>query len=73
MANIISAESKMRQISIIVATALVTATVTILSMNATSSTTSRRKGNVTLAPGSVDVMQMMKDAKELPNQNYDAY
>jgi len=63
----------MRQISIIVATALVTATVTILSMNAISSTTSKRPGNVTHALGSVEVMQMMKDAKELPNQNYDAY
>ena len=63
----------MRQISIIVATALVAATVTILSMNAINSTTSKRNGNVTHAPGSVDVMQMMKDAKELPNQNYDAH
>jgi hypothetical protein len=63
----------MRQISIIVATAFVTATVTILSMNAISSTKSKRMGNATHAPPSVDVMQMMKDAKELPNQNYDAY
>ena len=63
----------MRQISIIVATAVVTATVTILSMNAISSTTFKRMGNATHALGSVDVMQMMKDAKELPNQNYDAY
>ena len=63
----------MRQISIIAATALVTATVTILSMNAISSTTSKRIGNVEAAAPSVDVMQMMKDAKELPNQNYDAF
>ena len=63
----------MRQISIIAATALVTATVTILSMNAISSTTSKRIGNVEAAAPSVDVMQMMKDAKELPNQNYDAH
>jgi hypothetical protein len=63
----------MRQISIIVVTALVTATVTILSMNAISSTTSKRMGNDTHAPPAVDVMKMMKDAKELPNQNYDAH
>jgi hypothetical protein len=63
----------MRDISVIFATALVTATITILSMNAISSTTSKRMSNATHAPASVDVMQMMKDAKELPNQNYDAY
>jgi UDP-N-acetylglucosamine enolpyruvyl transferase len=63
----------MRDISVIFATALVTATITILSMNAISSTTSKRMSNATRAPASVDVMQMMKDAKELPNQNYDAY
>jgi hypothetical protein len=63
----------MRQISIIATTALVTAAVTILSMNAISSTTSKGVGNVEHASPSVDVMQMMKDAKELPNQNYDAY
>ena len=63
----------MRQMSIIVATALVTATVTILSMNAISSATSKRMGNATHGPVSVDVMQLMKDAKELPIQNYDAY
>jgi hypothetical protein len=40
-------------------------------MNAISSTTSKRMGNAT--PGSVDKMQMMKDAKDVPNQNYDAY
>ena len=47
----------MRQISIIAATALVTAAVTILSMNAISSTTSKRIGNVEAAAPSVDVMQ----------------
>ena len=63
----------MRQISVIFAAALVTAIVTILRTNAISSTTSKRMSNATNARGSVDVMQMMKDAKELPNQNYDAY
>jgi hypothetical protein len=42
-------------------------------MNAISSTTLRRMGSATHAPALVDVMQMMKDAKELPNQNYDAF
>jgi hypothetical protein len=63
----------MRQISIILATALVTAIITILSMNAISSTTLKRMGSATHTPASADVMQMMKDAKELPNQNYDAF
>ena len=63
----------MRQVIIIFATALVTAAVTIVSMNAIGSTTFKRMGIATHAPGSVDVMQMMKDAKDLPNQNYDAY
>jgi hypothetical protein len=63
----------MRQISIIATTALVTAAVTILSMNAISSTTFKRIDKVEYASPSVDVMQMMKDAKELPKQNYDAY
>jgi hypothetical protein len=63
----------MRQISIIAATAFITATVTILSMNAISSTASKRIGNVEHAQPSVDVMRIMKDAKELPNQYYDAY
>jgi hypothetical protein len=63
----------MRQISIIAATALVTATVTVLSMNAISSATSKRIGNAAHAPTSVDVMQLMKDAKELPDENYNAY
>ena len=63
----------MRQIFIILATALITAIVTILSMNAISSSTLKRVGNATHAPASVDVMQMMKDEKGLPNQSYDAY
>ena len=63
----------MRHISIIAATALVASTVTILSMAAISSTTSKRAGNATDAPPTVDVMQLMKDAKELPQQYYDAY
>jgi hypothetical protein len=63
----------MRQVIIIFATALVTAAVSIVSMNAIGSTTFKSIGIATHAPGSVDVVQMMKDAKDLPNQNYDAY
>jgi hypothetical protein len=44
-----------------------------LSMNVISSTTSKRMGNAEHAAPSLDIMQMMKHAKELPNQNYDAY
>ena len=63
----------MRQIFIIFATALVSATVTILCMNAIGSATSQRMGSAMHVLPAVDVMQMMKDAKELPSQNYDAY
>jgi hypothetical protein len=61
----------MRQISVILATAVVTAAVTVASMMAISSS-STRSGVVARGPGSIDVMQMMRDAKDLPNQNYPA-
>jgi hypothetical protein len=61
----------MRQISIVLATAVITATVTVASMMAISSS-STRTGAVVRASSSIDVMKMMKDAKDLPNQSYPA-
>ena len=68
----LSVESKMRQISIILATAVITATVTVASMMAISSS-SRRTGAVVRESTPIDVMKMMKDAKDLPNQSYPAH
>jgi hypothetical protein len=61
----------MRQISVILATAVITAAVTVASMMAISSS-STRSGVVAHGPGSIDVMKMMRDAKDLPNENYPA-
>ena len=61
----------MRQISIILATAVITATVTVASMMAISSN-SRRTVAVVRESTPIDVMKMMKDAKNLPNQSYPA-
>ena len=65
-------ESKMRQISIVLATAVITAAVTVASMMAISSN-SRRTGAVVREATPIDVMKMMKDAKDLPNQSYPAH
>jgi hypothetical protein len=61
----------MRQISIILATAVITATVTVASMMAISSS-STRPGAVVRTSTPIDVMKMMKDAKDLPEQSYPA-
>jgi hypothetical protein len=61
----------MRQIAIVFATAVITATITVASLMAISSTSERTATGV-LAPSPIDVMQMMKDAKDLPNQSYPA-
>jgi hypothetical protein len=66
--------AKMRQITVILVTAVLTAmvTVTVFSMMATSSN-SIRAGAEVRAPDPIDVMKMMRDAKELPNQSYPAH
>jgi hypothetical protein len=61
----------MRQISVILATAVITAAVTVASMMAISSS-STRTGVVAHGPGPIDVVKMMRDAKDLPNENYPA-
>jgi hypothetical protein len=62
----------MRQISVILATAVITAAVTVASMMAISSS-STRSGVVAHGPGPIDVMKMMRDTKDLPNENYPAH
>ena len=62
----------MRQISIVLAIAVITAAVTVASMMAISSS-SRRTGAVARESTPIDVMKMMKDAKDLPNQGYPAH
>jgi len=62
----------MRQITVILVTSVFTAAVTVFSMMAISSSPVRTGADMHAAVP-IDVMQMMRDAKELPNQNYPAY
>ena len=62
----------MRQFSVILATAVITAVVTAASMMAISSSSSR-SGVIASGPGPINVMKMMRDAKDLPNENYPAH
>ena len=62
----------MRQIQITVAAALVMAVVAILGVTVINAKFSRH-ANVAPASSSVDVMQMMKNANDLPQERYDAY
>ena len=61
----------MRQITVILVTAALTAMVTVFSMMATSPNSVRTSG-VVRAPDAIDVMKIMRDAKDLPNQSYPA-
>jgi hypothetical protein len=62
----------MRQISIVLATAVITATVAVAGVLAVNPNPARPGGVVrTSAP--VDVIKMMKDANYLPEQNYQAF
>ena len=61
----------MRQISIVLATAVISVTVTVASMMAISSS-SKPTGAVVRTSTPIDVMKMMKDAKDLPEQSYPA-
>jgi len=62
----------MRQISIILATTLVTATVTIFAMKAIGSAPATGKADVA-ASTTVDVMKMMREIKDLPSESYQAH
>jgi hypothetical protein len=59
----------MRKIAMIAATAVITALVTAWSMH-TISTNSPAKAMATTP--SLNIMQMMRDAKDLPLESYDA-
>jgi hypothetical protein len=62
----------MRQISIVLATAVITATVAVAGVLAVNPNTTRPSVVVrTSTP--IDVIQMMKDAKDLPEQSYQAF
>jgi hypothetical protein len=62
----------MRQISIVLATAVITATVAVAGVLAVNPNTTR-PGVVVRTSAPVNVLQMMKDAKDLPEQNYLAF
>jgi hypothetical protein len=64
----------MRQISVVLATAVIViwATVTMTGMLAIGSS-STETGGVVRTSTSINVMKMMKDARDLPDQNYLAY
>jgi hypothetical protein len=62
----------MRQIFIVLATVVITATAAVAGVLAVNPNIARPSMVVrTSAP--VDVLQMMKDAKDLPEQNYQAF
>ena len=61
----------MRQITVILVTAALTAMVTVFSMMATSH--SSRTSAEVRAPDPIDVMKKMRNAKDLPYQSYPAY
>jgi hypothetical protein len=65
-------ESKMRQISIVLATAVITATVAVAGVLAVNPNPTRPGGAVPTSTR-VDVIEMMKDAKDLPEQSYQAF
>jgi hypothetical protein len=64
----------MRGISVVLVTAAIViwATVTMTSMLAIGSS-STGTGEVVRTSTSINIMKMMKDAKDLPDQNYLAY
>ena len=62
----------MRLASIILATALITAAVTIFGMKAIGAPPAIEKVNAK-ASTSVDVMKIMREAKDLPTENYQAH
>jgi hypothetical protein len=64
-------ESKMRQGLIISLTAIITAALTILSMNVIHGPAGNN--NAGYAPASIEIMEMMKGARNLPSEAFDAY
>jgi len=62
----------MRQISIVLATAVISATAALGGVMGVNPNTTR-PGVVVRTSAPVDVLQMMKDAKDLPEQSYQAF
>ena len=62
----------MRQISIVLATAVITTTVAVAGVLAVNPNPTR-PGAVVRTSSPVEVLQMMKDAKDLPEQSYQAF
>ena len=62
----------MRQISIVLATAVISATAAVGGVLAVNPNATR-PGVVVRTSTPVDVLQMMKDAKDLPEQSYQAF
>jgi hypothetical protein len=60
----------MREISLMAATAVITALITAWSMHTVGTS---MPANTTAASTSMNIMQMMRDAKNLPEQSYDAH
>ena len=59
----------MRNITLIAATAVTTALITVWTMHAVSTTSPAKAMSAT---PSLNIMQMMRDAKGLPEESYDA-
>ena len=59
----------MRKLAMVAATAVITALVTIWSMHAVSTTTPAK---AMVATPSLNIMQMMRNDKDLPEESYDA-
>ena len=62
----------MRQICVVLATAAVTVTAAVAGVLAVNPNTTR-PGVVVRTSTPIDVLQMMKDAKDLPEQSYLAF
>jgi hypothetical protein len=60
----------MREIALIAATALITALITAWGMHALGTSAPAK---TSFAPASMNVMQLMRDAKALPEEYYDAF
>ncbi|HEU0062190.1 MAG TPA: hypothetical protein VFR19_20085 [Hyphomicrobiaceae bacterium] len=60
----------MREISLMAATAVITALITAWSMHTVGT---GMPSKATAASSSMSVMQMMRDAKNLPEQSFDAH
>jgi hypothetical protein len=68
--HILKKEMQMRELTLITATALITALITVWSMHALGT---GAPAKTTAASASMSVMQMMKESKNLPEQSFDTH